>query len=151
MEGESATAGRGGLDALLSPAPAERCHASCQIVAVCEGYPLSGCDGPTSCDGFPARTWREDVANDFFFCQAQCPKDPETCAKKAFATAKKPRAIDTKYAAACALKESACNGSFKNDTCGEETLYLESIVEAALACLDRPCEIVADCVDAAFQ
>jgi hypothetical protein len=69
----------------------------------------------------------------------------------AFATAGKRRAIDTEYATACALKESACGGSFKNDTCGEETLYLDSIVEAALGCLERPCEMVVDCVDAAFQ
>jgi hypothetical protein len=151
--GTGGSTGSGGTGASSGAAGtnADRCRESCEAYAQCEGFPLSGCAGTISCDGWPANNWREEVASAYLQCLKECPNNPEECSDAAFDAAGASRTIDNEYASACEEKRAACTGSFRNDTCGEESLYLESAVESALACLNEPCTMVSNCVDAVFE
>lgn len=126
------------------------CLASCETVAHCQGFPLSGCEGEISCSRWPAANWRSEVSSAYLACQKRCPTDLESCNKVAFDVAGPARAIDMQYATACAAKKSACKAA-RNDVCGGQTLYREATVTEALACFDRSCEEFEACIDALFE
>lgn len=128
---------------------ADICRENCEAFATCEGFPLSGCEGSIFCNGWPSTLWRKEVLTAFMACTESCPADPTACSTQAFTAAGGPRAIDTSYATACLAKQTECSG-MKNNTCGEESLYIESAVASALACLDQPCAQVDSCIDEAF-
>jgi hypothetical protein len=128
----------------------DSCRKSCEAFATCNGFPLSGCVGPSiSCNGWPSTLWREEVLRAYMSCVASCPTASAGCETQAFAAAGAARAIDTAYSTACLAKKMECTMG-RNNTCGEESLYVESAVAAALACLDQPCDQVDSCVDVAF-
>jgi hypothetical protein len=136
---------------MSSVAAPERCRTSCEADAMCQGATTSGCTTVNTCHGWPGKAWRQEVADAYLRCQQGCPKDPSACSAAAIAAAGAARPADTDYADACAMKKSKCAGSFRNDTCGEQTLYEASAVATARACLDQECAMVAGCVDAAFE
>lgn len=92
-----------------------------------------------------------EYPNAYSECIKQCPKDAKDCASAAFDAAGAARAVDEAYADACAKKRESCSDTFKNDTCEEAPLYVESAVKSAMACLELPCEQVAACVDTALE
>lgn len=134
------------------------CREDCETFANCQGFPLSGCAGSISCGGWPSDLWRKEVLTAYQNCQRTCPADPETCIQAAFAAAGDPRAIDSEYSSACAAKTTECERSglvtLDNNTCGDESLYVDSAVAKALACLtdaQPDCIGIGSCVDEAFD
>jgi len=148
--GDGTTSAAGGA-AGAGDSGASRCLESCQADARCQGFPASGCTGSIACHGWPGDAWRGEVADAYLACLHSCPSDPEACSNAAFDAAGAPRSVDTAYASACESKRASCAGSFPNDACGEQSLYLETAVASAMACLDQPCAMAAACIDAAFE
>lgn len=149
-EDKNESENQGGAAGRVAVAVADRCRTSCETLAECDGFPLSGCAGDIDCHGWPGEAWREEVANAYLECQRTCPTDPDACSKAAFAAAGTVRAVDTTYAEACEKKRASCS-SFQNNICGEETLYEESAVVSARSCLDMPCESVGFCIEKHFK
>ena len=130
------------------------CRDVCEAFARCKGISSSECAAAsTPCGEAPVNLWRDEVASAYIDCAKGCPTDAEECATAAFAAVGDRRAIDDEYSSACFEKRMACAStpvSFRDDLCLQASIYLESVVATALACLDEPCTTVPKCLDVAF-
>jgi hypothetical protein len=149
--GDASTASDGAStsDVTTYDAPADFCKALADRAMRCETGAPSDCSKQLAC--YQAAVRPEDQGN-LLGCLAE--RDCKTIDDKCVANAASKYQSDgtvKSYVDACLAKRTSCSNAFSDDYCGYDYgLFVDSMRAAVKACLDKPCEEVKACVQAAY-